>query len=114
MLQRLTLSATVFLTASAGHTAETSWKALPGYSMLDLINGSEIEKVQSESSRKVDALGSAGLSWPDGRQAVSVTFRVTTQGLSWLYRCTDYYDKDMRWTGQVCYEAREAKPKSPK
>lgn len=113
MFRRHRILAAAFIVVPTCHAAELQWQGLPGYSMLDLVNGTAIEKRLSKAPRKLEALGSAGLSWPDGRQAISVTFRVTIGETSWVYRCTDYYDKSMSWTGQMCYEARQAKPKAP-
>lgn len=44
-------------------------------------------------------LGTAGLSWPDGRQAV-VTFWIST--VKEIVRCIDYFDADMTATGGKC------------
>jgi len=44
-------------------------------------------------------LGTSGHSWPDGRQAVIYHFTVS----GFLWRCNNYFDKDMRSTGNLCY-----------
>ena len=54
-----------------------------------------------------DVVGTAGLSWPDGRQALVTTVQIKNTEKQWLCRCTDYFDADMQQTGQACYELRK-------
>ena len=52
------------------------------------------------SSIPSQLVGSSGLSWPDGRQAL-VTFWSAKNHRSTV-RCTAYFDKDMQQTGEKC------------
>ena len=56
--------------------------------------------------RQIRVVGTSGLSWPDGRQAIATTIEVRVMGKVWLQRCFDYYDKNMVATGHVCHELR--------
>lgn len=49
--------------------------------------------------------GAAGLSWPDGRQAVVSFWWMPTHGDRLTMRCVDYFDADMRGTGGTCFQA---------
>lgn len=45
----------------------------------------------------------AGLSWPDGRQAVVEYWTRHIDGKPHTFRCISSFDKDMRNTGSACY-----------
>ncbi len=45
---------------------------------------------------------SAGLAWPDGRQAVVTHWKTPDIG---YVRCTSTYDSRMSWTGGFCYRS---------
>jgi len=49
----------------------------------------------------------AGLSWPDGRQAI-ITY-VNTPGPqgSVVYRCVEYFDEEMNLTNSRCYKLKK-------
>jgi len=52
--------------------------------------------------------GTAGLSWPDGRQALLTYWQRCYDEKPescFTQRCIDYFDSDMRLTGSVCYSA---------
>ena len=51
------------------------------------------------ANEKAELISSAGLSWPDGRQAI-VTFWKAENS---VFRCIDYFDKSFQSTGGVCY-----------
>jgi hypothetical protein len=62
------------------------------------------------SSAKFAAMGweqssSAGLSWPDGRQAVVSYWTVLRDGARVTARCISFFDEDLRSTGDICYTA---------
>jgi hypothetical protein len=80
------------------------WKALPTYSMFDLLNQNGGNGLKFES----EITGTSGLSWPDGRQAIVTSIEIRSSDSSrFFYRCTDYFDSSMRQTGQMCYELRK-------
>ena len=47
-------------------------------------------------------IGSTGHSWPDGRQATMLFFRVEGQ----FWRCPMYFDKSMSYTSGTCYRLK--------
>ena len=96
----------LFLFASLVYAGE--WKPLIGYSLHDLYSGkfSGLAK-KSNIKRKAEIKGTSGLSWPDGRQAIITLIEIEQEGNKWLYKCIDFYSKDMQQTGQVCYELRK-------
>ena len=60
-----------------------------------------------DAERKVAVVGTSGLSWPDGRQAIVTHIEVEQGKGKWLYRCMQYFSADMQQTGEQCYELRE-------
>ena len=70
------------------------WEILPGLQSAGLSSVSWL------------MVGSSGLSWPDGRQAV-VTFWRSTGTKPLHIRCVANFDNVMRWTGEGCYQAVE-------
>ncbi len=87
------------------------WKLLPGYSLYDLYYGSKFSEIRKilKDQRTTEIKGTSGLSWADGRQASIIHFETEQSGKKWLYKCVDYFNKDMQQTGQECYELREGK-----
>jgi len=73
--------------AVAQNELQLGWRIVVSLTSRDLAN------------EKAELISSAGLSWPDGRQAV-VTFWKAENS---LFRCIDYFDKDFRQTGSACY-----------
>lgn len=69
------------------------WEIVPGLTSANL------------SAAPSQLVGSSGLGWPDGRQAV-VTFWSAKNPHSTI-RCTAYFDKDMRQTGEKCERPAE-------
>lgn len=72
--------------------AAGKWVPLTGYSLSEVYN--------TESTK---VIGSSGLSWPDGRQANVILMESYQSGKRWLYRCVDYFNADMKPTGQDCF-----------
>lgn len=71
----------------------TEWQALPGMTSAALARAGWRQ------------IGSAGLSWPDGRQAVVSFWEGTFPGKKPVtFRCVTYFDKDLQQTGDVCYQ----------
>ncbi len=54
-----------------------------------------------------ELISSAGLSWPDGRQALVSYWALTKEGNRLTLRCYDYFDADMQSTGGACYQPVE-------
>jgi hypothetical protein len=54
-------------------------------------------------------VGASGHSWSDGRQATFTFYDVKGDKNKWLFKCVDYFDKDMQSTGSICYELRDDK-----
>lgn len=80
------------------------WIAMPGYSLFQLYNygGKDFKK----SNRKISILSITSHSWPDGRQATTIYLEANQNEGKWLFKCIDYFNKDMEETGQMCYELR--------
>ena len=89
---------------SIGATA-SEWKQLVGYDLHELYSGGMANLTSVK--REVTVVGTSGLSWPDGRQAIVTTLEVEQDGKRWLYRCTQYLSRDMVQTGEICYELRK-------
>jgi hypothetical protein len=83
----------------------SEWKPLPGYDIFELYSGSMAKKLDVERTKSV--VGTSGLSWPDGRQAIVIHIEVEQGKEKWLYRCIQYFAADMQQTGEQCYELRE-------
>ena len=100
------LSILLFLLVSSVHARE--WTPLVGYSLYDLYSGKfpELAKI-TNIKRKTKVISTNGLSWPDGRQAIVVFLETEQEGNKWLFKCVDYFSKDMQETGQICYELRK-------
>ena len=47
-------------------------------------------------------LGTTGLSWPDGRQAIVTFWR---SSLGDVVRCIDYYDSNLQTSGSICHRS---------
>ena len=87
-------------------TASASeWKFLPTYDLYQLLY-SDLAKI-TNTSRKAQIVGTSGLSWPDGKQAIVTFVNVTQKDETWVYRCTQYFSPDMQQTGEACYELRK-------
>jgi hypothetical protein len=105
LLSALALCLTPLLNVqdATAKAAGFQWKLLPGYTLESLTTG-------KGSDENLTDLSTAGLSWPDGRQAVVTTFRLNAlsgkEKKTFLYRCIDYYTARMEWNGHACYEAR--------
>ena len=85
--------AAVVLGLPVGGAQAQEWKALPGLTSAKLAASGWLQT------------SAAGLSWPDGRQAV-VTFWVSTENENQMtMRCVDYFDDDMVATGGGCSQA---------
>src|SRR6056297_1253076 len=89
-----------------------SWQFVPGTTSGDLAGAGWQQR------------GAAGLSWPDGRQAVisywefteptpdgdpqvtssGVEYQVLGEGRRQTLRCVTYFDANMRQTGDICSE----------
>ncbi|PAP92140.1 hypothetical protein CIT31_29715 [Mesorhizobium wenxiniae] len=76
---------------SASEAAE--WQALPGMTSASLAQSGWRQT------------GAAGLSWPDGRQAVVSFWESTSEKQRFTFRCVAYFDKDFHQTGDACYQA---------
>jgi hypothetical protein len=98
----------VSLSSEAAPTFE--WKMLVGYDLARLLNDRDV------AGRSIENMSTAGLAWPDGRQAIVTTFQIIYESdgkkKAFLYRCVDNYTADMQWNGQGCYEARTPRPKA--
>ena len=70
---------------------ESSWTMQPGLTLRQVLGSGGLIR------------STAGLSWPDGRQAV--VLYVDSEGD--LLRCVDYFDASMSSTGISCYELAE-------
>jgi len=66
------------------------WQLLPGMTSAKLAASGW----QQESA--------AGLSWPDGRQAVVSFWRATFEQESLTMRCVSFFDDSLRQTGDIC------------
>ncbi|TXN46305.1 hypothetical protein [Methylobacterium sp. WL7] len=69
------------------------WEIVPGLTSANL------------SAAPSQLVGSSGLSWPDGRQAVVTFWSAKTRRTT--IRCTAYFDKDMQQTGEKCERPAE-------
>lgn len=92
------------LAGSVYGTAE--WRPLPSTTLSDLLDNKWANKAGYLSAGSI--VGTAGVSWPDGRQAVHTTIEIRQVGKGYLFRCIDYYDNDLAHTDQVCYQLQEA------
>src|SRR5262245_36602335 len=68
---------------------QDKWKVMPGTQSADIAK-----------MLLVTLASSAGLSWPDGRQAIMTFWK---SGAT-LLRCIDYFEQDMTPSGGVCYQ----------
>lgn len=86
------------------------WKELSGYSLHQLYSCEDTTDLlkSADINREASIQGTAGLSWPDGRQALVTYIEQKQDGKKWLYKCIDYYSTDMQRTGQACYELRKS------
>jgi hypothetical protein len=64
------------------------WQVVPGLTSANL------------AASKWELVGSSGLSWPDGRQAI-VSFWAS-ENPQFTFRCTKFFDASMRSTGEKC------------
>jgi hypothetical protein len=76
-------------------------------SIAGAANAKEWTWLSGMTSAKLAAAGwtataSAGLSWPDGRQAVVTHWRAVIDGHELAFRCIDYFDENMRPAGETC------------
>ncbi|BAH76721.1 hypothetical protein [Solidesulfovibrio magneticus] len=94
------------------YAQEKSWSSLPGCKLNDIYkygSCSHLDKIQSKFESKI--VGTSGLSWPDGRQLITTLIEVIVyhendkSRSKNLYRCDDFFDKDMQHSGQMCYES---------
>lgn len=92
------------LLASGADARNDRWEVVPGLTSANLASTPWV------------LLSSAGLSWPDGRQAI-VTFWTGSRNLrekDTLYiRCTAYFDASMRATGEKCEQPAEGRDIPP-
>jgi hypothetical protein len=49
-----------------------------------------------------EQLSAAGLSWPDGRQAIVTFWKGEASGVTAHFRCVTYFDASMVETGEQC------------
>jgi hypothetical protein len=49
-----------------------------------------------------EQLSAAGLSWPDGRQAIVTFWKGEASGVTAHFRCVTYFDASMVETGEHC------------
>lgn len=89
----------IFLTISS--SSYSDWKG--PFSLKEVYYGSELSKKYSKD-RISSVLSSSGMSWSDGRQANVLMIEVKQGKTKWLFRCTEFFDKDMVSTGNTCYE----------
>ena len=70
------------------------WEMQPGLTSAYLARSQWIQK------------GAAGLSWPDGRQAVisywEIVYQLSGEELRSTVRCVTYFDTEMQETGDIC------------
>lgn len=81
------------------------WTPLTSYDAFTIYNFDKMHK----NVKSVDVVGTSGHSWPDGRQATFTFYDVKGDKNKWLFKCIDYFDKDMQSTGGICYELRDDK-----
>jgi opacity protein-like surface antigen len=80
-------------------------------SLSSVAQAQEWQQLQGMTSAKLAASGwqqsgAAGLSWPDGRQAVISYWWMLVKGEHrFTMRCIDYFDASMSGTGGGCYQA---------
>lgn len=91
----------VLFIISISSSAYSEWKG--NFGLANIYYGDEASN-RFGYERTIEVVGTSGLSWPDGRQAIITTIEVKQKGKKWLNRCIDYYDKDMRHTGEACSE----------
>ena len=69
--------------------------------------------LHASEDRLAEVVSTAGLSWPDGRQALVTYIKVTYQLVgatqvgkktAYTFRCLEYFDVDMQPTVEACYE----------
>ena len=94
------LSTIVFL--SSLNVCASEWMPLPGYDLHELYSGGMA--IGTDIKRETEIIGTNGLSWPDGRQALITTIEIRQLGSKGLYRCMQYFSADMQQTGERCYE----------
>ena len=113
-----TSAAAVFtglLLSATAHAAGSSWSLLPGVTIPDLLMKGIYAQTNLHASedRLAEVVSTAGLSWPDGRQAlvtyINVTYQLvgatrTGKKTSYTFRCLEYFDVDMQPTVEACYE----------
>ena len=97
----------LLLLALAGSVYGEEWRPLPGTTLTQLLDSRWANKAGYLGVGEI--VGTAGLSWPDGRQAVNTTILIRQVGEGHMFRCIDYFDVDMRHTGHRCFEFREAR-----
>ena len=52
-----------------------------------------------------DQTGAAGLSWPDGQQALVTFWRAQDEHYLFVYRCMSFFDADLVPAGEQCARA---------
>lgn len=86
------------------------WRMIHGYTLHDLTvgGGGKLTGTLPSTTHAGRIVGTAGMSWPDGRQAIATTVEVTMtsgrEAKAWVFRCIDHFDASLQFTGQACYE----------
>ena len=84
------------LASLPGAAQAQEWQMLPG------ITSAKLAEAGWQQS------AAAGLSWPDGRQAVvSFWWMVVPNKTQVTMRCVDYFNAEMQGTGGACYQVGE-------
>ncbi|MCB0753349.1 MAG: hypothetical protein KDC52_17895 [Ignavibacteriae bacterium] len=75
----------------------SNWQMIPEFDSYKLLN---VTKNQSDAK----IVGTSGLSWADGRQAIIIFISISQNGKTNHYRCNQYFSSDMQQTGEMCYQ----------
>ena len=78
---------------SASSVVAQEWQKLPGMTTA---------KLAASGFQQVSA---AGLSWPDGRQAVVTFWTTTFDQKNFTMRCISFYNESFQQTGDICSQA---------
>ncbi|MFN7609993.1 MAG: hypothetical protein ACK5QX_03505 [bacterium] len=85
------LAALLILIAMASPVVAQEWKLNPGKTSALF------------ASAGLQLSGTAGLSWPDGKQAIVTYWSMPFEGgKHFTVRCVTYFDADFRQTGDIC------------
>ena len=88
MLRALLVAVTLswFVVDGIAADFQRAWRPVPGLTSGDL------------AKKDATLISSAGLSWPDGRQAIVTFWKAET-----IYRCGDFFSTHYEQTGGGCY-----------